>query len=566
MDENQMLAELEQALATEQFEEVKTKSQVFIGKFPENHKVYQFLGQANLATEEFGLAEYAFCKARSINANDTKSLYFLAEMAIAQQNSSLAKARLKSILAIDSTHILALTSLGDLSFVEGDYRGALSLYMRAVNANFKAPLIIIKVAQTYLFLEKYETGLAFIDNNPTTEFNSTITEFKRKFLLFLNKIEEAQECTKLLYDHHPDNPKFILEYAELLKKEADWETIVKLYTKALSLDITEPVKKDIHYDRAQAYIALDKHKDALVDYNHLVDLETSSFYLKQRSQLKLKLGETKGALVDINKAIELAPKTNSSYYERATIYLKAKYYDKAIADFTRVLKLNPTSADAFFGLGRAYIGSGDKNKGIQMLQQAEVYGSPKATEFLITKFPQQTAMLRNRASQKYAQEFKNVIATNKSSPILSQLFDKLWVPEMPKFIEAMSESLALFNKETIKKILDTAAKDMFLITPQGLLLFEGDKTPIEAYYKITIESPFATILELQPTKGGKRTSMRLFTHEGGLALSYPLGGDDEQPRFFLPMSNVTPGQKERLNTKEVDIPYLDSLEDFIKNC
>ena len=48
------------------------------------------------------------------------------------------------------------------------------------------------------------------------------------------------------------------------------------------------------------------------------------------------------------------PKDTESYYKRGIAYYKKREYDKAIADFSEVIKRDPHFAEAYYNRGNAY--------------------------------------------------------------------------------------------------------------------------------------------------------------------------------------------------------------------
>ena len=54
-----------------------------------------------------------------------------------------------------------------------------------------------------------------------------------------------------------------------------------------------------------------------------------------------------------------------SYHNRGISYDKKEEYDKAIADFTKVLQLEPMNANAYFNRGSAYDAKGEFDAAIR---------------------------------------------------------------------------------------------------------------------------------------------------------------------------------------------------------
>jgi tetratricopeptide (TPR) repeat protein len=66
------------------------------------------------------------------------------------------------------------------------------------------------------------------------------------------------------------------------------------------------------------------------------------------------LQEYNKALADYTKAIKLNKEYANPYNNRGNLYLKLKDYDKALADYNQAIKLNPNLADPYNGRGTVY--------------------------------------------------------------------------------------------------------------------------------------------------------------------------------------------------------------------
>ena len=135
---------------------------------------------------------------------------------------------------------------------------------------------------------------------------------------------------------------------------------------------------------------------------------------------------------------------------------------------------------------------------------------------------------------------------------------------MEKFVLGSQQELLEYPASITKMILEKLSKEMFLITPQGLLLFEGDSsTPLEAFYSVEVESEHAILLNIQATKGGASSSMRISLYEDSLLLNYPVAEEDVPAKYYLAIETPTEEQLTRLKNKEIDIPYIETIETMI---
>jgi tetratricopeptide (TPR) repeat protein/predicted small secreted protein len=76
------------------------------------------------------------------------------------------------------------------------------------------------------------------------------------------------------------------------------------------------------------------------------------------------------AIADFTQAIRLDPDNATAYSERGDAYEGKGEYDRAIADHTQAIRLNPNDADAYNGRGTAYGKKGEYDKAIADFTQA----------------------------------------------------------------------------------------------------------------------------------------------------------------------------------------------------
>ena len=81
-------------------------------------------------------------------------------------------------------------------------------------------------------------------------------------------------------------------------------------------------------------------------------------------------GEHDRAIADFTEAIRLDPKYDIEYYGRGLAYENKGDYDKAIPDYTEAIRLDPKDARAYWGRGVAYGKKDEIDKAITDLTEA----------------------------------------------------------------------------------------------------------------------------------------------------------------------------------------------------
>jgi len=92
-------------------------------------------------------------------------------------------------------------------------------------------------------------------------------------------------------------------------------------------------------------------------------------------------GNTEEAIEVLSIVIENNP-THLAFTERGQAYNELKMHDKAIKDFTDALKIEPDMRGALWGRGRAYIKTGNKQKGKRDIKKAADLGNRGAKKWI----------------------------------------------------------------------------------------------------------------------------------------------------------------------------------------
>jgi len=128
-------------------------------------------------------------------------------------------------------------------------------------------------------------------------------------------------------------------------------------------------------DRGDLYQQLGRHREAIADYNHTIDLEPGydQPYIGRARALNAS-GLYKRAIDDYGKAMELErPNVYTDLYlERGQVFLNAKQWGNALADYTHELESGNgnDSPYPYEGLGIAYLHLGQPELAKDNLKEA----------------------------------------------------------------------------------------------------------------------------------------------------------------------------------------------------
>jgi tetratricopeptide (TPR) repeat protein len=88
------------------------------------------------------------------------------------------------------------------------------------------------------------------------------------------------------------------------------------------------------------------------------------------------------ALLEYTRAIRINPSSPLGYSHRGNLYLQQKSWDKAIADFNQALAIDPKDALIYFSLANAYLGKKQYDKALVNMNKTKENGFNVAPEIL----------------------------------------------------------------------------------------------------------------------------------------------------------------------------------------
>jgi len=150
-----------------------------------------------------------------------------------------------------------------------------------------------------------------------------------KACLLSEDLKGAETYINTATSNYPDNSEYILRKGILNNIKGEFESAIKDFDNALTLNPTGNLLVQIYLNRASSYIRLENYENAIKDYS---------------------------------TAIDLSPRNPNFYNQRGFAYYRTGNFSEAISDFTKTLDLDPQNASAFYNRGMAYLKSNDKSR------------------------------------------------------------------------------------------------------------------------------------------------------------------------------------------------------------
>ena len=161
---------------------------------------------------------------------------------------------------------------------------------------------------------------------------------------FTKNIEKlSQELEK-----HPNTVELLVKRAEALFNIQHWDEALSDYNRAIEL---EPETGDLYYARASVFEKFNRTEAAIKDYDaaikHGSDLTS---VLNDKALLYQMTGNNLKAAEMYTDLIQASDKWWLPYYNRGICFFNEQENEKALADFSKAVKLNPKEKDIYWHL------------------------------------------------------------------------------------------------------------------------------------------------------------------------------------------------------------------------
>jgi tetratricopeptide (TPR) repeat protein len=150
-----------------------------------------------------------------------------------------------------------------------------------------------------------------------------------------------------------------------LQGKGETDLAIADYTKVIGI---EPREANALINRANQWNKKGDHARAVAEYDAVLAMHEARPLLSRTGLLyaynnrgiaRLDGGEFDKAIADLSKAVEIDPKFAAAYYNRGRAYNGKVDADPAIADFDKAIELAPRFAAAYFNRARAYRNKGE---------------------------------------------------------------------------------------------------------------------------------------------------------------------------------------------------------------
>lgn len=319
-------------------------------------------------------------------------------------------------------------NMGNLRMAEKDYNKSLALSKSAVpvDGDENADSDHSKPAESQDDVANRFKSLLTIDNNAnakeeyqTQGIKGRVQDrkmqveiepmFTLSYYMLTNELKRSPDYIKEVEDINATRQlRFVLMVTNHEPQLSDEEQIAKHFASIeyynSYLETHKPRAID-YFGRAMDYYTLHDYAHAIEDLNRAIELTPNlamAYFLRANSRLKMmKLEEVNSAgpqdnagkpinipgfstqlakaqtaeiMADFDKVIELDPRSAFAYYNKGNLLVEAGDLTSAISAYTKAIELKPDFGEAYYNRGYLYLRLGNKEAGVTNLSKAGELG------------------------------------------------------------------------------------------------------------------------------------------------------------------------------------------------
>jgi tetratricopeptide (TPR) repeat protein len=328
------------------------------------------------------LAKADFATALKLNANLAKQYVGRSHAYYMRQDWDRAIAESTRAIRLDPDLSVAYGERGNVHSRKGDWDRAIADYTEAIRCD--PQFVNAYRARALIFAEKGELARAMADATEAIKLgrdNSGAYNNRGLIYMELGEVDKALDDYSQAIRLHPDDA--ILYYNRCLAytrrsnstNRADLALALKDAERALELFPNWGVA---YYRRGFAHLYLDHLDKAIADFSEMLRLDQRHLCsYRHRGLAYLRQGDYEKAIADFDKALQLDRKDAASYFNRGRAYERKSNYKnhadmlKAVEDYGEFIRLGPSpeAIDAYASRALLHRKMGDLDKAIADLTE-----------------------------------------------------------------------------------------------------------------------------------------------------------------------------------------------------
>ncbi len=303
--------------------------------------------------------------------NTDSSSYYFQKGNEAKQGRlfKVASQHYKKAIQFDAGNINAQRELGNVSVEMRNYQDAIPAFSEVIKKEPNDPVANENLANLYFWTRRWNDAIAAakkmqqlkIGKNPEYIIGKSYTE--------LEDYGQAGAYLQAAAKQDSLNADIPYTIARNNIEMSNYRAAAPYFIKAITLDTTKPRWV---YECALNYAAIPDDKTAIKYYLLAAErgYKTDNDYLENISISYEGAGQLDKCIEALKKVLEKKPADISLLNGIAQLYYKTGKYQDAIDNWDKILGYDKQNAKALYMIGMAYQKKGDKDKGMQLCDQA----------------------------------------------------------------------------------------------------------------------------------------------------------------------------------------------------
>ncbi len=311
-------------------------------------------------TGKFREAKEVLDRGLQVDKNSTELLHTRSVVLMELHDFAAARADLDHLIEMNPLDDMAYMNRGTCRNFLEDLTGALDDSTKAIELNPDLMAAVADRAKTLMMLKRPKEALKDMDRLVKKDPKYAEGYYMRGLVKKeLRNYEGALADFTRALDMAPTAIEALWNQALMFQALQRPKPAIEALTKVLARD---PKRKGAHMNRAYCLMTLNEFDRALEDMNAELagdgeDLEhpRNVFYLAQRAWCRANLEDEKGAFADLDRALELKAGDPDTINQRGRVYCLLEKHDKAIAEWTGLVKRFPRADEGFYHRGTCYV-------------------------------------------------------------------------------------------------------------------------------------------------------------------------------------------------------------------
>ena len=263
---------------------------------------------------------------------------------------------LKKALEIDEVNSDALVLKARVYEKQKKYEEVIKQSDYLISLSVELPAAYILKSYANFYLDRFDEAIneaynaLLVDDKNTDMQDNFVIYSKKNFTLGLAKISR-------LIKESPLNHSFLAIRSQIFSAKKDYKNAIKDYNTILELNTHSEISK-YYSQRGQVYEEMGKHQMAIHDFTKSISFDTagSAYDFGYRGDANRLMGNYLAAVKDFDQAIELNPEEPWFYYSRG--WVKDEFMHDSmggLADYNASIDLDKNYTYTYLHRGRLYV-------------------------------------------------------------------------------------------------------------------------------------------------------------------------------------------------------------------